>query len=118
MRIVSVVGNKDSGKTSLTIKIIKELKKRGFKVGVVGADTWRPGAFEQLKQFCSENNIPVFGDPNEKDSIKLAKEGVKYFKEKVSDIILVDTAGRHKEEKGLIDENIVIFFLLTGLTIL
>ncbi len=32
MRIVSVVGNKDSGKTSLTIKIIKELKKRGFKV--------------------------------------------------------------------------------------
>ncbi len=103
-KVILMVGIQGSGKTTTTGKLARFYQKRGFKVGVVGADTWRPGAFEQLKQFCSENNIPVFGDPNEKDSIKLAKEGVKYFKEKVSDIILVDTAGRHKEEKGLIDE--------------
>ena len=34
MRICSVVGNKDSGKTSLTVRIIKELKKR-FKVASI-----------------------------------------------------------------------------------
>lgn len=99
-----MIGIQGSGKTTTTGKLARFYQKRGFKVGVVGADTWRPGAFEQLKQFCSENNIPVFGDPKEKDSIKLAREGVKFFKEKASDIILVDTAGRHREEKGLIDE--------------
>ncbi|MDD3408788.1 MAG: molybdopterin-guanine dinucleotide biosynthesis protein B, partial [Methanobacteriaceae archaeon] len=35
MRICSVVGNKDSGKTSLTVRIIKELKKRDFKVASI-----------------------------------------------------------------------------------
>jgi len=103
-KIVLMIGIQGSGKTTTTGKLARFYQKRGFKIGVVGADTWRPGAFEQLKQFCSENNIPVFGDPNEKDSIKLARDGVKFFKEKASDIILVDTAGRHREEKGLIDE--------------
>ena len=103
-KVVLMIGIQGSGKTTTTGKLARFYQKRGFKVGVVGTDTWRPGAFEQLKQFCAENNIPVFGDPKEKDSIKLAREGVKFFKEKASDIIIVDTAGRHREEKGLIDE--------------
>ncbi|MDY1590790.1 MAG: signal recognition particle protein Srp54 [Methanofastidiosum sp.] len=103
-KVVLMIGIQGSGKTTTTGKLARFYQKRGFRVGVVGADTWRPGAFEQLKQFCAENNIPVFGDPKEKDSIKLAREGVKFFKEKTSDIIIVDTAGRHREEKGLIEE--------------
>lgn len=53
MRVVSVVGRKNSGKTSLTIKIIKALKKRGYNVATIkhshhtmemdkeNTDTWR-----------------------------------------------------------------------------
>jgi len=81
-KVVLMIGIQGSGKTTTTGKLARFYQKRGFRVGVVGADTWRPGAFEQLKQFCAENNIPVFGDPKEKDSIKLAREGVKFFKEK------------------------------------
>ena len=32
MKIVSVVGKKNTGKTSLTVKIIEELTKRGYNV--------------------------------------------------------------------------------------
>ncbi|KZX13422.1 molybdopterin-guanine dinucleotide biosynthesis protein B [Methanobrevibacter curvatus] len=35
MKIVSVVGNKNTGKTSLSVKIIKELKNRGYKVASI-----------------------------------------------------------------------------------
>ena len=47
-------------------------------------------------------NIPIYGDPKAKDPVKVVKEGLKQFTDK--DIIIVDTAGRHKEEKDLIKE--------------
>jgi len=47
-------------------------------------------------------NIPVYGEPKEKKSEKIALRGLKQFKD--YDLVIVDTAGRHKEEKGLIAE--------------
>jgi signal recognition particle subunit SRP54 len=52
---------------------------------------------------CERGKIDVFGKPDEKSSIKIAIEGKKYF-ESSKNIIIVDTAGRHKEEKDLIKE--------------
>ncbi|HOP08742.1 MAG TPA: signal recognition particle protein Srp54 [Candidatus Methanofastidiosa archaeon] len=102
--VLLMVGIQGSGKTTTTGKLARYYQKKGFKVGTVCTDTWRPGAFSQLQQYLSKFNLDVWGDPDEKDAIKLAKEGVKRFKEKKYDIIIVDTAGRHKEERGLIDE--------------
>jgi len=99
-----MIGIQGSGKTTTTGKLARFFQKRGFKVGVVCSDTWRPGAYQQLQQYCSPHNIDVFGDPEEKNAIKLAKNGVKHFRKKKNDIIMVDTAGRHKEEKELIEE--------------
>jgi signal recognition particle subunit SRP54 len=73
-------------------------------MGVITADTFRPGAYDQLQQLATRADIPFFGDPKAKDSVKVAKKGVKHFKEQKTEIILIDTAGRHKEEKGLIRE--------------
>ncbi len=96
-----MVGIQGSGKTTTCGKLARHFQKRGFKVGVVCADTFRPGAYEQLSQYSS---VDVFGDPGEKDAIKLAKKGVDHFTDKKMDLVIVDTAGRHKEEKGLIEE--------------
>ncbi|MHC1598626.1 MAG: signal recognition particle protein Srp54 [Candidatus Methanofastidiosia archaeon] len=102
--ILLMVGIQGSGKTTTTGKLARHFQKKGFKVGVVCTDTWRPGAYHQLEQYVEPSDIEVFGDPDEKDAIKLAKDGVGHFKEKKYDIIIVDTAGRHKEEKDLIEE--------------
>ncbi|MCD6523565.1 MAG: signal recognition particle protein [Thermococcus sp.] len=102
--ILLTVGIQGSGKTTTIAKLARHLQKRGYKVGLVCTDTWRPGAYYQLKQLVEPYGIDVFGDPNEKDAIKLAREGVEYFKEKGVDVIIVDTAGRHKEESSLIEE--------------
>ncbi len=96
-----MVGIQGSGKTTTCGKLARFFQKRGFKVGIVCADTFRPGAFEQLSQYST---VEVYGNPEEKDAIKLAKEGVSHFAKKKVDLVMVDTAGRHKEEKGLIEE--------------
>lgn len=102
--ILLTVGIQGSGKTTSVAKLARYFQKHGYKVGLVCSDTWRPGAYFQLKQLVEPYGIEVFGDPEEKDAVKLAKEGVEYFKKKGVDVIIVDSAGRHKEEKGLIEE--------------
>ena len=102
--VILLVGIQGSGKTTVTAKLARHLSKKDYRVGVVGADTFRPGALVQLKMLCEKFNVPVYGKENEKDPIKTSLEGVKHFKAADKNIILVDTAGRHKEEKGLLSE--------------
>ncbi|MEM4202219.1 MAG: signal recognition particle protein Srp19, partial [Candidatus Hadarchaeum sp.] len=68
------------------------------------ADTYRPGAYEQLSQLGQQVGVEVFGDPGSSDSISLAKEGVKRFKKERAELIIVDTAGRHRREEALMRE--------------
>ena len=102
--IIMLVGLQGSGKTTTAAKLANYLKKRGYKVGLICADTYRPGAYEQLKQLAESINVPFFGDRKEKDPIKIVKRGLKEFKKMKLDLVIIDTAGRHKEEKKLIDE--------------
>lgn len=47
---------------------------------------------------------PFFGYKKETDPVKIAKEGVTYFKEHKFEIIIVDTSGRHRQETALFEE--------------
>ncbi|KXA97483.1 signal recognition particle [candidate division MSBL1 archaeon SCGC-AAA259I09] len=101
---VLMVGLQGSGKTTSTAKLASFYKKRGYKPGLVCADTYRAGAYEQLKQLSEEIGVPVYGDQDGRDAVEISKNGVEKFKEESKDIILVDTAGRHQEEEALMDE--------------
>jgi len=101
-KVIMLVGIQGSGKTTASGKLAKYFQKRGLKTALVCTDTYRPGAYDQLKQLAGRINIPVYGEPKEKKSEKIAKRGLKQFKD--YDLVIVDTAGRHKEEKGLIAE--------------
>ncbi len=101
---VLMLGIQGSGKTTVTAKLSKFLTKQGYRVAVIGADTYRPGALTQLKTMCEKSNIEVYGEENIKDSPQVVKNGLKHFENSNYDIILIDTAGRHKEEKELLDE--------------
>ena len=96
------LGLQGSGKTTTVGKLARYLRKKGFTVGVVCTDTWRPAALEQLKQYTEGQDINIYGDPENMDALDLAEKGLARFQKK--DVIIFDTAGRHKEEKDLLRE--------------
>jgi signal recognition particle subunit SRP54 len=100
--ILMLVGIQGSGKTTHAAKLARYLQKKGLKPALICADTFRPGAYAQLQQLASRINVPIYGDPKAKDPVKVVSQGLKQFPDK--DIIIVDTSGRHKEEKDLIKE--------------
>ena len=102
--IVLMLGIQGSGKTTVTAKLARWLTRHGYRVGVIGADTWRPGALTQLKMNCSKSNVEVYGDEASKDAVAIAKNGLEHFVKQNLDVIIIDTAGRHKEEEGLLQE--------------
>jgi len=101
-KIVMLVGIQGSGKTTHAAKLARYFQKRGLKPALICADTYRPGAFAQLQQLATRINVPVFGDSKAKDPVKVVNDGLKHFSDK--DFVIVDTAGRHKEEQELIRE--------------
>src|SRR3989441_6951213 len=102
--IVLMLGIQGSGKTTVTAKLARWLTKHGYRSGVVGADTWRPGALTQLKMNCSKINVEVYGEEQNKDAVAIVTGGLEYFRQQGIDIIVIDTAGRHKEETSLLAE--------------
>ncbi len=96
------VGLQGSGKTTTIAKLAKYLQKKGFNPAIVVTDTWRPAAYEQLKQLTEDMNLSIYGDPKNTDALDLARKGLNEFKKQ--DVIIIDTAGRHKEEQELLDE--------------
>jgi len=99
-----MLGIQGSGKTTVVSKLARWLTKHGYRVGVIGADTWRPGALTQLKMNCSKINSIVYGEEENKNAPEIVKNGLEFFKNQAVDIIIIDTAGRHKEEQSLLDE--------------
>lgn len=99
---ILLVGTYGHGKTTTTMKLAKFFMKRGLSVGAISTDTYRPAAFEQLRQLGEKVGVPVYGNPKEKDPIKILKNGLEEFSKK--DVILVDSAGRDSLNKELVDE--------------
>jgi len=104
--IILLVGIQGSGKTTTAAKLAYYLKKKGYNPALVCADNFRPGAYDQLKQLAEQINVPFFGEKNTSISaIDLAIKGVKHFSSDDNvDVIIIDTAGRHKNEKELLLE--------------
>jgi signal recognition particle subunit SRP54 len=100
--IFLMVGIQGSGKTTQSAKLARYFQKRGYRVGLICTDTFRPGAYTQLKMLAESINVDFYGEPDSKEAVQLAKRGVEYFKG--HELIIVDTSGRHKNEKDLIQE--------------
>ncbi|MEO2117765.1 MAG: signal recognition particle protein Srp54, partial [Methanocaldococcus sp.] len=101
--VILLVGIQGSGKTTTAAKLARYIQKRGLKPALIAADTYRPAAYEQLKQLAEKIHVPIYGDETRtKSPVDIVKEGMEKFKK--ADVLIIDTAGRHKEEKGLLEE--------------
>lgn len=100
--VLMLVGIQGSGKTTAAAKLAKFYKGRGMRVALVCADTYRPGALEQLRQLADRMGVPVFGGG--RDPKEIVREAIERAKADRFDLVIVDTAGRHKNEAGLMAE--------------
>ncbi|MXX20402.1 MAG: signal recognition particle protein [Cenarchaeum sp. SB0665_bin_23] len=102
MRIL-LLGIQGSGKTTTCAKLAKILHDKDISVGVIGADNYRPGALAQLKTMCDKSKTEVYGDGANKNADDIVQKGLDHFKD-ACNVILIDTAGRHRREDELLDE--------------
>jgi len=103
---IMLVGLQGSGKTTTTAKMAKYFRDKGLSTAVITADTWRPAAYDQLKQLAESYGIPFYGEKDGEDAVKITENGLKVMKG--YEMIIVDTAGRHALEKDLIEEMVQI----------
>jgi len=95
--IIMLAGLQGSGKTTLAGKLARFLKEDGNTPLLVAADLQRPNAVTQLQVLAESISVPIFapeagngvGDP-----VKVAKSAIIYAREKVHNVVIVDTAGR------------------------
>ena len=102
--VIMFVGLQGAGKTTSCTKLARHYQSRGFTSALVCADTFRAGAFDQLKQNATKAKIPYFGSLTSVDPAAVAAEGVAKFKKERFEIIIVDTSGRHRQEAALFEE--------------
>ncbi|MGP8320804.1 MAG: signal recognition particle protein Srp54 [Methanosarcinaceae archaeon] len=99
---IMMIGLQGSGKTTTTAKLSRYFQKKGLKPAVVCADTFRPGAYQQLQTLCEGLNVPFYGEEGNPDAVGIVERGLKAIGK--NDVLIVDTAGRHSLESDLIDE--------------
>lgn len=102
--VVMFVGLQGSGKTTSCTKYAAYFQRKGLKTAVVCADTFRAGAYDQLKQNAAKAKVRFYGSIVESDPVVIAREGVAELKKEKYELIIVDTSGRHKQETALFDE--------------
>jgi len=103
--VILIAGLQGSGKTTFSGKLSKYLKeKRGKNPLLVAGDVYRPAAIEQLKVLGEQNNIPVYTEEGNKNPVAIAKEAIRYAKQRGYDLVIVDTAGRLAVDEEMMNE--------------
>jgi signal recognition particle subunit SRP54 len=95
--VIMLAGLQGAGKTTLAGKLAKWLAADNHTPLLVAADLQRPNAVTQLQVVGEQAGVPVFApEPGngKGDPVKVAKEALKFAKQKQYDVVIVDTAGR------------------------
>lgn len=102
--VLLVVGVNGVGKTTTIGKLSAQYAKRGKKVTLGAADTFRAAAVDQLKLWGQRSGVPVVAGSANSDPSSVAFETVKQGLAAGSDIIIIDTAGRLHTKTNLMEE--------------
>ena len=102
--VLLFVGVNGVGKTTTIAKLANKMKDEGRKVLLVGADTFRAGAVEQLKEWAERVGVGFCGNMESTDPASVVYDGIKMAKEEDYDVVLIDTAGRLQNKVNLMKE--------------
>jgi len=102
--VIMVVGVNGVGKTTTIGKLAYQFKKAGYKVMLGAADTFRAAAVEQLVIWGERVGVPVVKQNMGSDPASVAYDTLNSAIANDIDVVLIDTAGRLHNKKGLMDE--------------
>lgn len=102
--VLMVVGVNGVGKTTTIGKLAHQFQKRGKKVVLGAADTFRAAAVDQLKLWGQRVGVPVIDHGMNTDPSSVAFDAVKKGMEMDADVIIIDTAGRLHTKVNLMNE--------------
>jgi fused signal recognition particle receptor len=98
------VGVNGVGKTTTIAKVAHKLMKEGKKVLIAAGDTFRAGAFEQLKIWGDRVHAQVISKPEGSDPSSVIFDAIQVAKAQNYDVVLCDTAGRLQTKVNLMKE--------------
>ena len=102
--IILMAGLQGSGKTTTVGKLAKRFKEKGKSCLLVPADVYRPAAIEQLNVLGRDLDVTVYDAGEEKDPIAICKNSLDEAVNRMSQIVIIDTAGRQQVDKALMEE--------------
>jgi len=102
--VILVVGVNGVGKTTTIGKLTHQFKKKGKKVVLGAADTFRAAAVDQLKIWADRNDVEFYSKGMNTDPAAVAYETVQYAMNNDIDLCIIDTAGRLHTKKHLMEE--------------
>ena len=102
--VIMVVGVNGVGKTTTIGKMAAQFKRAGNKVLLGAADTFRAAAIEQLEEWGRRADVPVIKQTLGADPASVAYDTLQSAIANDVDVVIIDTAGRLHNKKGLMDE--------------
>ncbi|MEZ3558187.1 MAG: signal recognition particle-docking protein FtsY [Duncaniella sp.] len=102
--VIMVVGVNGAGKTTTIGKMAAQFKRAGNKVMLGAADTFRAAAIEQLEEWGRRADVPVVKQKIGADPASVAFDTLQSAIANNVDVVIIDTAGRLHNKKGLMDE--------------
>lgn len=102
--VIMVVGVNGVGKTTTIGKLAYQYKKAGNKVILGAADTFRAAAIEQLCIWGDRVGVPVIKQQMGSDPASVAYDTISSARAQGADVVIIDTAGRLHNKRGLMDE--------------
>jgi fused signal recognition particle receptor len=104
LKIVMVVGVNGSGKTTSIAKLAYEIRGRGKHLILAAADTFRPAAIEQLKQWGERAGVQVIAHQQGGDPGAVVFDAIQAAQNRDIQVVIVDTAGRLHTKFNLMEE--------------
>jgi fused signal recognition particle receptor len=102
--VVLITGVNGTGKTTSTAKLAHHLKKKGQRVLLAAADTFRAAAIEQLVAWAERVNVPIVKTHYQADPAAVCYEAYETASKTGVDFLLCDTAGRLHTRHNLMEE--------------
>lgn len=102
--VIMVVGVNGVGKTTTIGKLAHQFKKKGLKVVLGAADTFRAAAIDQLEVWAERVDVPLVKQKMGSDPASVAFDTLSSAVTQEADVVLIDTAGRLHNKVNLMNE--------------